>query len=81
MATHWSCSEVSPNVCKSYHDIYESSENAALPHGSGTDRKLGKHDFALFDTGATLHGYASDVTRVRHTLLTAAYQCFDQPRF
>ncbi|CDO72871.1 hypothetical protein BN946_scf185002.g56 [Trametes cinnabarina] len=38
-------------------------ENAALPHGSGTDRALGKHDFVLIDCGGTLHGYHSDVTR------------------
>ncbi|KAJ7684666.1 Creatinase/aminopeptidase [Mycena polygramma] len=38
-------------------------ENAALPHGSGTDRALGKSDFALFDCTASLHGYQSDVTR------------------
>ncbi|KAF7338686.1 Peptidase-M24 domain-containing protein [Mycena venus] len=38
-------------------------ENAALPHGSGTDRALGKNDFALFDCMASLHGYRSDVTR------------------
>ncbi|KAI0636809.1 peptidase M24 [Trametes polyzona] len=38
-------------------------ENAALPHGSGTDRILGKHDFILIDGGGSLHGYASDVTR------------------
>ena len=39
-------------------------ENAALPHGSGTDRVLGESDFALFDCMASLHGYYSDVTRV-----------------
>ncbi|KAI9065117.1 peptidase M24 [Trametes sanguinea] len=38
-------------------------ENAALPHGSGTNRVLGKHDFVLIDCGGTLHGYHSDVTR------------------
>ncbi|KAH8117304.1 Creatinase/aminopeptidase [Phellopilus nigrolimitatus] len=38
-------------------------ENAALPHGSGTDRTLGKEDFVLFDCGGTLHGYHSDITR------------------
>ncbi|KAF5386856.1 hypothetical protein D9615_001644 [Tricholomella constricta] len=38
-------------------------ENAALPHGSGTDRSLGTSDFALFDCTASLHGYFSDVTR------------------
>ena len=39
-------------------------DNAALPHGSSTDKTLGKTDFALFDCGASLHGYYSDVTRV-----------------
>lgn len=39
-------------------------DNAALPHGSGTDKSLGEADFALFDCGASLHGYYSDVTRV-----------------
>ncbi|KII88686.1 hypothetical protein PLICRDRAFT_111447 [Plicaturopsis crispa FD-325 SS-3] len=38
-------------------------ENAALPHGAGTDRVLGKSDFALIDCGGALHGYYSDVTR------------------
>ncbi|KAF9001904.1 peptidase M24 [Cyathus striatus] len=38
-------------------------ENAALPHGSGTDRSLTRLDFALFDCTASLHGYYSDVTR------------------
>ncbi|KZT01732.1 Creatinase/aminopeptidase, partial [Laetiporus sulphureus 93-53] len=38
-------------------------ENAALPHGSGTDRVLGAHDFALIDSDGSLHGYHSDVTR------------------
>ncbi|KAJ7197171.1 Creatinase/aminopeptidase [Mycena pura] len=37
--------------------------NAALPHGSGTDRALRKNDFALFDCTGSLHGYQSDVTR------------------
>ncbi|PCH38133.1 Creatinase/aminopeptidase [Wolfiporia cocos MD-104 SS10] len=38
-------------------------ENAALPHGSGTDRVLGAHHFALIDCDGSLHGYHSDVTR------------------
>ncbi|KIP08153.1 hypothetical protein PHLGIDRAFT_104720 [Phlebiopsis gigantea 11061_1 CR5-6] len=37
--------------------------NAALPHGSGTDRTLAKEDFVLVDCGGSLHGYVSDVTR------------------
>ncbi|RDB21302.1 putative peptidase C18A7.01 [Hypsizygus marmoreus] len=38
-------------------------ENAALPHGSGTDRVLTESDLALFDCTGSLHGYFSDVTR------------------
>ncbi|PBK87498.1 peptidase M24, partial [Armillaria gallica] len=38
-------------------------ENAALPHGSSTNRRLGPDDFALFDCTPSLHGYWSDVTR------------------
>ncbi|KAL5490262.1 hypothetical protein ACEPAI_5095 [Sanghuangporus weigelae] len=38
-------------------------ENAALPHGSGSDRTLGKEDFVLFDAGGSLYGYNSDITR------------------
>ncbi|KAL1746074.1 peptidase M24, structural domain-containing protein [Schizophyllum fasciatum] len=38
-------------------------DNAALPHGTGTDRVLGINDFALFDCTADLHGYKSDLTR------------------
>lgn len=39
-------------------------ENAALPHGSGTDKKLGKHDLALIDVGGVWGGYVADITRV-----------------
>ncbi|KAI0748284.1 Creatinase/aminopeptidase [Daedaleopsis nitida] len=38
-------------------------ENAALPHGHGTDRVLREDEFVLIDCGGTLHGYHSDVTR------------------
>ncbi|KAL7422393.1 hypothetical protein Q5752_003039 [Cryptotrichosporon argae] len=38
-------------------------ENAALPHGSGTDRKLGKSDLALIDAMGIWGGYTSDITR------------------
>lgn len=48
------------------------AENAALPHGHGSDRVLGKHDFILIDGGGTLHGYHSDVTRVRRFLISSA---------
>ena len=39
-------------------------ENAALPHGSGTDRKLGKEDMVLIDAGGSFGGYVADITRV-----------------
>lgn len=40
-------------------------ENAALPHGSGTDRKLGREDLILIDAGGKWGGYTADITRVR----------------
>ena len=36
---------------------------AALPHGESTPRKLQNGDVLLIDTGASLHGYQSDITR------------------
>ncbi|KZT53560.1 Creatinase/aminopeptidase [Calocera cornea HHB12733] len=44
-------------------NIFLVGENAALPHGHGTDRQITKHDFILIDCGGSLHGYKSDVTR------------------
>ncbi|KAJ9121667.1 hypothetical protein QFC22_002287 [Naganishia vaughanmartiniae] len=38
-------------------------ENAALPHGTGTDRALKEDDFALIDAGGQFRGYTSDITR------------------
>ncbi|KAI0692403.1 peptidase M24, structural domain-containing protein [Cytidiella melzeri] len=37
--------------------------DAALPHGSGTDRALQQTDFVLIDCGGNLFGYYSDLTR------------------
>jgi Xaa-Pro aminopeptidase len=37
--------------------------NAALPHGSGTDRRLGEDEFALIDAGGRWGGYVADITR------------------
>ncbi|KAI0035730.1 peptidase M24, partial [Vararia minispora EC-137] len=46
------------------HDVLVMfGENAALPHGSGTDKALSVNDFVLIDCGGALHGYKSDVTR------------------
>lgn len=36
---------------------------AALPHGSPTDRKVGAGEVLLFDFGAQVFGYRSDMTR------------------
>lgn len=47
----------------SFHTITSFGENAAEPHANPTDRKLKKGDFALFDFGALLQLYASDITR------------------
>ena len=48
-------------------ESYNVPENAALPHGSGTDKVLTPSDFVLIDCGGELHGYVSDLTRVRLT--------------
>ncbi|MCG8421024.1 MAG: Xaa-Pro peptidase family protein [Proteobacteria bacterium] len=37
--------------------------NAAFPHGTGQERQLRSGDFILVDTGGSLHGYRSDITR------------------
>jgi Xaa-Pro dipeptidase len=38
-------------------------ENAAFPHGTRRERRLRNGDLILVDTGGSLHGYGSDVTR------------------
>jgi Xaa-Pro dipeptidase len=37
--------------------------NAAYPHGTRTERRLTERDVVLIDTGGSLHGYRSDITR------------------
>lgn len=37
--------------------------DAAYPHGTRSDRALAEGDLILVDTGGTLHGYCSDITR------------------
>jgi Xaa-Pro aminopeptidase len=39
------------------------TENAALPHGGSSSRKLTTSDFILIDAGGSLHGYVADITR------------------
>lgn len=43
--------------------IVASGPRSALPHARPSDRKLREGDLVLFDCGATVDGYASDVTR------------------
>jgi Xaa-Pro dipeptidase len=37
--------------------------NASFPHGTGSSRTVTAGDVVLVDTGASLHGYRSDITR------------------
>ncbi len=43
--------------------IVQFGENAAIPHGGPSGRKLAKGDVILVDTGHTVDGYWSDLTR------------------
>ena len=43
--------------------IVSFAEDTALPHGGETDRALTEGDMVLIDTGTTLDGYNSDITR------------------
>ncbi|HRD28722.1 MAG TPA: Xaa-Pro peptidase family protein [Caulobacter sp.] len=43
--------------------IVSFGEDTALPHGGETDRALAPGDMVLIDTGTTLDGYNSDITR------------------
>jgi Xaa-Pro aminopeptidase len=44
--------------------IVASGENAALPHHKVSERKIERNDLVLFDFGAVVEGYHSDVSRV-----------------
>lgn len=43
--------------------IVSFGEDSSLPHGGETDRALSAGDVVLIDTGTTLDGYNSDITR------------------
>ena len=43
--------------------IVSFGEDTSLPHGGETDRTLSQGDMVLIDTGTTLDGYNSDITR------------------
>jgi Xaa-Pro aminopeptidase len=47
-----------------FETIVASGERTALPHAQPTQRIIGKNELLLIDMGATLDGYASDMTRV-----------------
>jgi len=46
-----------------FDTIVLSGKNSALPHGVPGDKKIENGDFLLFDFGATVNGYHSDLTR------------------
>ncbi|MFL7838300.1 MAG: M24 family metallopeptidase [Candidatus Promineifilaceae bacterium] len=47
----------------SFDPIVASGPNSAIPHAVPTDRKIEEGDLLLFDWGALINGYASDLTR------------------
>src|SRR5258708_4142534 len=47
-----------------FETIVATGDRTALPHAQPTQRILGKNELLLIDMGATLEGYASDMTRV-----------------
>lgn len=47
----------------SFDTIVASGPRAALPHAHASSRALGKNELVVFDLGAILRGYSSDVTR------------------
>lgn len=46
-----------------FETIVASGERTALPHASPSGRRLREGDLLLFDFGATVDGYCSDITR------------------
>jgi Xaa-Pro dipeptidase len=47
----------------SFDPIVASGPNSAIPHAVPTDRKIQDSELLLFDWGALVNGYASDLTR------------------
>ncbi|HIE09203.1 MAG TPA: aminopeptidase P family protein [Armatimonadetes bacterium] len=46
-----------------FDPIVASGENSALPHAKPSGRRLKKGDLVIFDLGARVRGYCSDITR------------------
>jgi Xaa-Pro aminopeptidase len=51
----------------SFETIVATGERSALPHAQPTGSRLEANQLLLIDMGASLDGYASDMTRVVHT--------------
>jgi len=49
-----------------FETIVASGARSALPHSHPTGHRLGGNELLLIDMGATVDGYASDMTRVAH---------------
>ena len=47
----------------SFDSIVASGWRGALPHGVASDKKVARGELIVFDFGALLHGYCSDMTR------------------
>ena len=50
----------------SFDTIIAAGPNSALPHSHPTGHQIGANELLLIDMGASLEGYASDMTRVIH---------------
>jgi len=50
-----------------FDTIVATGPRSALPHAHPSGRRLGENEFLLIDMGATLDGYASDMTRMSYT--------------
>lgn len=50
-------------VGPAFDTIIASGPRAALPHAHATARPIGKNELVVFDLGAILRGYSSDLTR------------------
>jgi len=50
----------------SFETIIAAGPRSALPHSHPTSQQIGAHELLLIDMGASLEGYASDMTRVVH---------------
>lgn len=48
---------------EAFGTLVQTGPNSALPHGSASERALGKDEFLLIDFGGLRHGYPADITR------------------